>query len=223
MRRNPQTLGLRVAVAAGAAFASLGAPAHAYTVYTNLSNWQAALNAYTITNDSFSNDISSNQTILLDSGITATNSGPAVLPNPPFNNNSVAAGVYGNAVQAGSGTASNTVTWAFPDLVVAFGADFISANAGALTLNGDFDGLGVQSILVNDTIGGGDGFLGVIGTAPFGTVTFSNATTTVDSFRVDNAAFAPVPGPVPALGATAAFGWSRQLRRRIAGQGRAAG
>ncbi|MEB3335588.1 MAG: PEP-CTERM sorting domain-containing protein [Cyanobacteriota bacterium] len=201
--------------------ATFGAPVHAYTIYNDLPTWLVALNAYSITTDSFSNDISSNQSIQLDSGITSTNSGPAVLPNPPFNNNSVASGVYGNAVQAGAGTASNTITWAFPGPVVAFGADFLSANVGALTLNGDFDGLGVQSILVNDSIGGSNGFLGVIGTAPFSSVSFSNATTTVDSFSMDNASFAPVPGPLPALGATAAFGWSRQLRRRIAGLERA--
>ena len=36
-----------------------------------------------------------------------------------------------------------------------------------------------------------------------------------DSIRVILGAPAPVPGPLPLLGAAAAFGWSRRLRRRI--------
>lgn len=219
MITRSQRLGL--VVSAGIALASVGAPAQAYTVYTSLAAWQAALSSYIISTDPFSNTIGSSQVITLDSGIVSTNSGPITLPNS-FDNNSVnvvTSGAYDNAVQAGSGTASNSINWQFPTAVVAFGADFIGAGAGRLTLEGDFDGTGVQSLSVNNMIGGPNGFLGVIGTAPLTSVTFGNPQTTLDGFAIDNAYFAPVPGPLPVLGASAALGWSRRLRRRIAGQG----
>ena len=76
----------------------------------------------------------------------------------------------------------------------AFGADFISAGENRLNLTGNFDGTGDQTIVVNNTIGGPDGFLGVVGMAKFDSIIFSNASTTVDSFSIDNASFA-VPEP----------------------------
>ena len=47
------------------------------------------------------------------------------------------------------------------------------------------------------------------------------ANTTITNFNVSLAASGPasVPGPLPLLGAGAAFGWSRQLRRRIGTSG----
>jgi hypothetical protein len=207
---------------AASALSVLCAPAWAFTVYTSLPSWQAALTSPAITTDSFSTTIPSAQSIVLDSGTTSTNSGPAVLPNA-FNNNSVGVvnvGFYDNAVQAGSGSASNTINWVFPTPMVAFAADFLRTDAGRLSLAGDFDGTGLQTLLVNDTMGAADGFLGVIGTVPFSSVTFGNPETTVESFSIDNAYFAPVPGPLPVLGATAALSWSRRLRRRLALQDR---
>jgi hypothetical protein len=123
--------------------------------------------------------------------------------------------VYDNATQAGTGTTSNTVSWLFPTAVTAFGADFFGAGAGRLSLNGDFDGTGMQSLIVNTTIGGSDGFPGVIGTSPFTSIILGNPLTQVDSFSIDNASFAPVPSPLPLLSASLAYGWSRRLRQRM--------
>ncbi|BAG00419.1 unknown protein [Microcystis aeruginosa NIES-843] len=100
----------------------------AYTIYTNRTAWEAALAtnpSYKITTDTFSNTISSAQSITLDSGIVSTNSAPPTLPNS-FNNNSVSivnSGVYDNASGTLTG-ASDTITWQFPATVLAFGADF---------------------------------------------------------------------------------------------------
>ncbi len=184
-------------------------PVSAYTIYTNRTAWEAAITAnpsYKITTDTFSNPISSAQSITLDSGIVSTNSIPPTLPNPPYNNNSVNVvnpGVYDNATQASTGnSASNTITWQFPASVWAFGADFFSTNTDRLTLIGNFDGTGNQTLVINNTIGGPDGFLGIVGTAEFSSVVFSNNTTTVDSFRIDNASFAtkvPEPNTVAAF------------------------
>ena len=129
------------------------------------------------------------------------------------------AGLYDNAVQAGAAaTASNSISWDFPVPVIAFGADFIGAGSNRLSLGGDFDGTGLQTLTVNTALGGQNGFLGVIGTVPFSNVIFGNPLQTVDAFSIDNAYFAPVPvpGPLPVIGASVAFGWSRCLRRRLA-------
>ena len=216
MSANGRTLG--IALTAAVALGALSTPAQAYSVFTNLAAWQAALGGASITTDPFSTTIPSAQSITLASGIISTNSGPITLPNS-FDNNSVGvvnAGRYDNAVQAGAmATASNSITWAFPAPVVAFAADFIGASTNRLSLGGDFDGTGLQTLIVNTTLGGQDGFLGVIGTVPFSSITFGNPQTQVDSFSITNAYFATVPGPLPVLGVFAACGWSRRLRRRL--------
>jgi hypothetical protein len=210
----------------GAATLLLGtSSASAYTVYTDRTAWEAAIAAsmsspwYTITTDTFSNPIASAQSITLDSGIVSTNSGPITLPNS-FNNNSVDIvnpGVYDNAVQAGNGTASNTITWQFPSPYVwAFGADFISAGEDRLTLTGNFDGTGDQTLNVFNAIGGGTGFLGIVGTAEFDSVVFGNNLEIVDGFSIDNASFATKHVPEPsAVVALALVGGSLLLNKRI--------
>jgi hypothetical protein len=187
-----------LALATGAATLLLSgaSAASAYTVYTSRTAWENAIAAsmpsswYDITTDTFSNPIASAQSITLDSGIVSTNSAPPILPNS-FNNNSVSTvntGVYDNASGLLTG-ASDTITWAFPSPYVwAFGADFFRVDE--LTLTGNFDGTGDQTISINTAIGGPDGFLGIVGMAEFSSVVFSNNTTDVDSFRVDNASFA---------------------------------
>jgi hypothetical protein len=52
---------------------------------------------------------------------------------------------------------------------------------------------------------------------------FGRASTTISNFNGPLAASGPasVPGPLPLLGAGAAFGWSRQLRKRIGTSGSA--
>ncbi|MDT3676502.1 MAG: PEP-CTERM sorting domain-containing protein [Microcystis wesenbergii Mw_QC_S_20081001_S30D] len=192
----------------------------AYTIYTNRTAWEAALAtnpSYKITTDTFSNPISSAQSITLDSGIVSTNSAPPTLPNPPFNNNSVSivnSGVYDNASGTLTG-ASDTITWQFPATVLAFGADF--SRIDELTLTGNFDGTGDQTISINPTIGGENGFLGIIGTAEFSSVIFANNTTAVDSFSIDNASFATkVPEP-NAVVAFAILGGSLLLIKKAKG------
>lgn len=208
------------ALATGLALITLSSPAQAYTIYTDLASWQSALFDYIISTDTFSTPIPSAQSITLTSGIISTNSGPITLPNQ-FNNNSVGivtAGLYDNAVQAGAAaTASNSISWAFPVPVIAFAADFIGAGSNRLSLGGDFDGTGLQTLTVNTALSGQNGFLGVIGTVPFSNVILGNPSAQVDSFQIDNAYFAPVPvpGPLPVIGASVAFGWSRCLRRRL--------
>ncbi len=192
----------------------------AYTIYTNRTAWEAALAtnpSYKITIDTFSNTISSAQSITLDSGIVSTNSAPPTLPNPPFNNNSVSivnSGVYDNASGTLAG-ASDTITWQFPATVLAFGADF--SRIDELTLTGNFDGTGDQTISINPTIGGENGFLGIIGTAEFSSVIFANNTTDVDSFSIDNASFATKVSEPNMVTAFAILGGSLLLIKKAKG------
>ncbi|WP_013325153.1 PEP-CTERM sorting domain-containing protein [Gloeothece verrucosa] len=192
------------------------ASAQAFTVYTDRAAWQAAVDAFAgsvTTTDTFSNNIPKAQSITLDSGITSTNSLPPDVLEIIFNNNAVEDGVYLNATAIASNTASESITWTFPTSVFAFGADFFDTNAGRLTLSGDFDGTGVQTLLVNNTIGARDGFLGVIGTSSFNSVVFSSNSTFVDGFEIDNASFASVPEPTTLLGVGAAIGLGGLFRK----------
>ncbi|MFM7475313.1 MAG: PEP-CTERM sorting domain-containing protein, partial [Microcystis aeruginosa] len=99
--------------------------------------------------------------------------------------------------------------------VLAFGADFFRVDV--LTVTGNFDGTGDQTISINPTIGGENGFLGIIGTAEFSSVIFANNTTGVDSFSIDNASFATkVPEP-NAVVAFAILGGSLFLIKKAKG------
>lgn len=192
------------------------ATADAFTVFTNRTAWEAAIAGNPIITDTFSTVIPSAQTITLVSGIVSTNSPEITLPNS-FNNNSTSGGQYANATQATDPgqTASETITWTFPRPTFAFGADFISAGADRLTLEGDFDGAGVQSLTVFTALGNtGTGFLGVVGDANFDSIVFSNNITTVDGFFLDNAAFV-VPEPLTILGSSTAVMFGALMKRKV--------
>ncbi len=178
--------------------------AEAFTTFTNRTAWQAAVDAIAgsvTTTDTFTNNIASAQTITLDSGIVSANSFP---PAVMFGDNSVGGGLFNNATDGDASDASATITWTFPSPVFAFGADFLSTNPGWLNLTGNFDGTGNQTLLVNDSIGGADGFLGIIGNANFSSIVFGNNTTSLDTFHIDSASFAsvasvPVAVPEPGM------------------------
>jgi MYXO-CTERM domain-containing protein len=57
--------------------------------------------------------------------------------------------------------------------------------------------------------------LGFTTTGLIGTWSLTGTSETIKVF-IGNPASAAVPGPLPLLGAGAAFGWSRRLRKRIA-------
>ena len=178
--------------------------AEAFTIFTNRTAWQAAVDAIAgsvTTTDTFSNNIASAQTITLDSGIVSANSFP---PAVAFGDNSVSGGLFFNATDGDAGVASATITWTFPSPVFAFGADFIGTAAGRLNLTGNFDGTGNQTLLVNNSIGGANGFLGIIGNANFRSIVFGTNTNDLDIFQIDSASFAsaasvPVAVPEPGM------------------------
>jgi hypothetical protein len=214
-----------LALMTGSAVMLLGniAAADAFTVFTNRTAWEAAIAGQPIITDTFDNPIASAQTVFFDSGIKSTNSADYTLPDA-FDDNSasiVNPGLYLNATQAAGAplprNASETITWTFPFATNAFGADFLRASDGRLTLTGNFDGTGDQTLIVFTTIGGSDGFLGVLGNSQFNTISFGNANTTTyqfDSFDIDTASYA-APEPFTILGSSTAVILGALFKRKV--------
>ena len=141
------------------------------------------------------------RTITLDSGIVSANSFP---PAVAFEDNSVSGGLFLNSTDGDASSASTTITWTFPSPVFAFGADFLNTNPNQLNLTGNFDGTGNQTLLVNNSIGGANGFLGIIGNANFRSIVFGTNTNDLDIFQIDSASLAsvasvPVAVPEPGM------------------------
>jgi hypothetical protein len=92
------------------------------------------------------------------------------------------------------------VTWTFPHPVLGFAADWVSPTTlGLLTVSGNFDGTGIATIEFLDHIAAGtDGFLGIVGTAPFATVVFGTESTQQnEAFAADNLSFTATAVPAP--------------------------
>lgn len=196
-----------VALAAGtlAFFFAPVSAARSVTVFTNRATWQAAVNA--IPNlvpirDSFSRDIPSAQIIELDSRVISENSLP-----PPVGTgvNSVSGGLYFNIIDrdpSSSSLFSDRVTWRFPGNMRGFGADFSNVDPNGLRIIGNFDGTGLQTLVVNSELGGTSGFLGIIGNDTFQEIFFETGTPTLEVFTIDNLILAAVPEPGTVLGLT---------------------
>jgi uncharacterized repeat protein (TIGR03803 family) len=86
--------------------------------------------------------------------------------------------------------------------------EFDPSGSGSITLKGSFDGAnGAQPFAALTSAGNGKFY---------GTTAYSGVNGAGAIFEFDPGTnSAPAPGPLPLLGAGAAFGWSRRLRRRI--------
>ena len=84
--------------------------------------------------------------------------------------------------------------------------EFDPSGGGSITLKASFDGANGVSPYAALTPAGNGLFYGttIFGDNGFGSI-----------FEFDPTPGAPVPGPLPLMGAAAALGWSRRLRRRI--------
>jgi hypothetical protein len=171
--------------------------AEAFTVYTNRSAWEAAVGS--ITTETFSTNIANASTITFANGIQSTGIGG-------FEENAVEAGTYSARVDTSGEFPEdfNQIQWLFPAPVVAFGADwFTTATGSGLTVSGNFDGTGTQTISFRSTLGSpGDGFLGIVGSTPFTQVLFAEETATSNNiveevFQVDNLSTATTAAAVP--------------------------
>ncbi len=204
------------------------APAAAFQIYTSRAAWEAALADTTITTDGFSSMIFSTDpddpSITFDSGVVSTGS----LPNTGSGNYTLF-GVYLAAVEGEETDFTSflfpTITWTFPTPVIGFAADWLiatyqgpAAYDGNLTVTGNFDGTGDQTFSLSSRVpaidvlsffGAPGKFVGIIGEAPFTSVTFDETVLRgSEEFGANNLYFAapastavPEPGTLALLGA----------------------
>lgn len=184
--------------------------ANAFQLYTDRMAWQSALDAYgaLTTTETFDNRKANASTITFDSGVVSTGVNGQ-------EQNEIRKGIYEGWVDGSTDDfpeVFETITWQFPNLVSAFGADWILAATGeGLGILGNFDGTGEQTISLLDVLGRpGTGFLGIIGEANFSQIAFTTTelrdpSLLAEVYQADNLSFAFVPTstPVPEPGTIA--------------------
>lgn len=191
-------------LAAATIAVGIATPASAAVIYDDRTNWEAAISG-TITNDPFASPKAEAIMITFDSGVTSIASNLVATPSnivrdPPGADNDI------KFQSRAGGLGVVTLTWTFPVAVTGFGADFFGAQNVFVT--GDFDGTGDQIFEIDASIGSADGFFGIVGMAPFTTITITGAANGSDFYGVDNLAFAAAPsGNVPEPGTLALIGF----------------
>lgn len=189
-------------------------PAQAFGLYTDRASWEAAVGQFTT--ETFDTPIDGAPAITFGNGISSIGVNGSVT-------NQVQAGSYWGRVDT-SGDFPNRfreIRWVFPTPVFAFAADWIGAATGSgLTVSANFDGLGIQTISLRNSLGApGTGFLGFVGTANFSELVFREEQPIFDDFgdeffQVDNLSIAAVPEPTTIAGLALAGAGMVALRRR---------
>jgi hypothetical protein len=189
--------------------------AQALTVYTNRAAWQNALGGAQITEEFFDTNQPNGSTLSFN-GFTSTGNGTGTSINRVLNQS------YNGAVD-GQGDVSalfDTITWNFSQAITAFGADWVSTTTDdRLTITGNFDGTGNQTIHFSDypQLGtSGTGFLGIVGNAAFSTLIFSteaaDSSDKFEAFNVDHLSFVQIPTPalLPGLVGMSIAAWRKR-------------
>jgi len=195
------------------AAAGLMSEAAAFAVYTSRAAWEAAAGG-ALTTDPFDNPVANAASITFDTGVVSVHQDFDSFSIPGDANAIFAAGQY----QGRASRDVQEITWTFPSPIFAFGADWTSpVSLGLLTVRGNFDGTGTDTIELLDYIAlDTDGFLGIVGTSPFVSIVFGTERTPQnEAFGVDNLSFTAQVVSAPATmvllaGGLAALG----LRRR---------
>jgi len=192
---------------------------HAATVsvFTDRVAWESALTGTPIITETFSNPIAAADIITLDSGIVST----AIPSGLGSVYNSVSVGRYqGYTCLDSSPCPGNPPTeydWALPFATNAIGGDFFELNS----FNGlkiDIDSLGFIGTNIANTIGGKDGFYGLISDTLFDNIAFRCAADGCgDQYSIDDFSVAAVPVPAAVwLFGTALIGFIGFSKRRKA-------
>ena len=174
----------------------ISTPTDAATIYADSgldrTSWEAVVSG--ISSDPFDNLLAQSDILDLDSGIQSVALGASGSPTHL---------VTGDEFQGMLRTAASpapgylTITWVFPTAVSAFGADFFDLLPGAdVSVEGTFDA-GFESFVLTDELGSDTGFFGIVSTTPFTSLRFiaNGSVLPPDQFRIDNAAFVPIPEP----------------------------
>jgi hypothetical protein len=200
-------------------------PTQAFTLYTDRAAWEAAVGHF-IT-ETFDTNIANDPVITFGNGTRSTGINPFSTGITIFMTNRVQNGSYWGRVDSSKDFPKKDekrfeeIRWLFPTPVFAFGADWLqAANGSGLTLSGNFDSLGVETISFFEELGfPGDGFLGIVGTAPFSELVFREENPVVSGvgdefFYADNLSIAAVPEPTTIAGLVAAGAGMIAMRRR---------
>ncbi|MCL6433929.1 MAG: PTPA-CTERM sorting domain-containing protein [Leptolyngbyaceae cyanobacterium HOT.MB2.61] len=184
---------------AGAALLTLTIPgmAQAVTFFTNRPDWEAAVGRFTT--ETFDTPVANASVITFSTGVTSTGLGGSIL-------NEIGGGTYQGRVDTSGNFPGRfrEIRWVFPKPVFGLAADWIDVATGSgLTVSGNFDGSGIQTISFRDRLGSpGTGFLGIIGAASFSELVFREEVPVFgdigdEFFQVDNLSTTVVP--IPAL------------------------
>ncbi len=199
--------------------------AEAFSLFTSRAAWNAAVADEGLNidvTDSFTDTVpSSGVTIeFVESGIVSSGapSGESRIQNrvSPFR--------YGGGVTAiptvGQGV-FDSITWTMPKSIQAWGADFRSASSTqGLEVRGNFDGTG-DEVVNFASEGVNNGFLGVVGSADFNSITFFTTNTggspVPEFFGVNDFAGAstePVPEPLTILSSLVGLSFGLKMERK---------
>lgn len=183
----------------------------AVLTFTDRTAWQAALSG-PISTETFDNVITHADVITFDNGVTSTAS-----PAGSILGNSVSSGVFNGYVDSGAlQFIPDFLTFDFGGPITAFGADFEVLDPGETTLN-----IGSLTFFasLHSTIGGPDGFFGLVSDTAFSDIVLYNpgGGDGGDSFTMDNMSTVSATVPEPTM--LALFGLSLAslgivLRRR---------
>ena len=203
----------------------------AATVFTNRASWLAAVSGSVVT-DTFSTVHDPGSiTMLLDSGIVSQQTGATAIAagsaaQAIFFNSGFGSVAFRASVNQG-GPIGFELTWTMPGPINAFGGDFRDLNgAVGLTVTGNFDGGGDQTISIGQALGS-SGFFGLVGSSSFSTMVWRSndgCLTCVfsgENYTLDNFSFHSTPTPLPAalplfatgLGALGLMGWRRKRKQ----------
>ena len=171
--------------------------ANAFTVFTDRTSWENAVESFYT--ETFSNDVAQAGQIILDSGIMSE-----LQDTPLGKSNHVSGGLFTGFVNQ---TGQHDILWSWDyssiGPISSFGGDFLRLNPPTgLTVSGDFNGTGSQTISVAATVNNGNGFFGIIGTNTFDTLLWSSmdgsGSISGELFQIDNFSYdgeTPVPEP----------------------------
>jgi hypothetical protein len=207
--------------AAGAIMLLLAAarPAQAFRLYTDRASWEAAVGQFTT--EIFNTPIANSSVITFSNGVNSTGINGSI-------SNQVQAGTYWGRVDTSNSFDSpdgfQEIRWTFTAPIAAFAANWIgTATASGLTVSGNFDGLGTQTISLRNHLGTpGTGFLGIVGTANFSELVFQEEFPEFNGFgdeffQIDDfsiASTAAVPEPTTIAGFVLAGAGMVAMRRR---------
>lgn len=181
----------------------------ALQLFTDRTGWEAAVAGLDISTETFDNPIAGALAITFETGIVSTATGLG--GSDGLSNNSVAGGLYHGGVDHDQTNGFIQIVWTFPSPVMAFGADWISAaqGTGVVAITGNFDGSPDIVNLGTELGSPGTGFLGVVGTSSFASITLmSSHAHNSEIFDVDNLASARSVSAVPEPGTWLLFGTS---------------